>query len=133
VADSLKAKLCLVLIAGKSVAYVSSEYYNGKVSGLNRKPGVYGVLLDTVAPKAEAQFILTKMKSNILRFKVGDNLSGIKQFKLFLNGQYVQAFHESKASSVFYVMRDEEKMNLETVRFEIKDNKDNTSILNLYK
>jgi hypothetical protein len=133
VADSLKDKLCLVLVSGKSVSYVSSEYYNGKVSGLNRKPGVYGILLDTTAPKAEVQFNLTKLKSNTLRFKVGDNLSGIKQFKLYLNGKYVQALHESKVSSIFYVMSDEEKLNLETVRFEIKDNKDNISILNLHK
>jgi hypothetical protein len=133
VADSLKHKLCLVLISGKSVSYVSSAYFNGKVSGLNRKPGVYGVLLDTIAPKAEAQFLLAKMKGNVLKFKVSDNLSGIKQFKLYLNGKYVQALHESKSSSVFYEMRNEEQMHLEAVRFEITDYKGNTNIFNLHR
>jgi hypothetical protein len=133
VADSLKSKLCLVLISGKNVSYVSSEYYNGKVSGLNRKPGVCGVLLDTVAPKVEAQFSLAKMKTNTLRFRVSDNLSGIKQFKLFLNGKYVQAHHESKAAMVFYAMTKEEQINLESITFEIIDNRDNKSELNLHK
>ncbi len=133
VVDSLKQKLCLVSITGKSISYVPSDYYQGKVSALVRKPGIYGVLLDSVAPKAEAQFSLIKMKGSVLKFKVSDNLSGIKQFKLFLNGKYVQAHHESKVASVFYILSDEEKANLETVKFEIIDNKSNKSELNLKK
>jgi Peptidase family M23 len=133
VVDSLKQKLCLVSIAGKSVSYVPSDYYQGKVSALVRKSGIYGVLLDTVAPKAEAQFSLIKMKGSVLKFKVSDNLSGIKQFKLFLNGKYVQAHHESKVASVFYILSDEEKANLETVKFEIIDNKSNKREFSLKK
>jgi hypothetical protein len=133
VADSLNGKLCLVMLSRTSVSYVASDYRSGKVFGLNRKSGIYGVMIDTVAPKIAAKFDLKELKSSVLRFSVGDNLSGIKQFKLYLNGRYVQANHESKASLVFYKLSDEEKANLDSVYFEVYDNKGNKSVVNLRK
>ncbi len=127
IADSLKDKLCLVQVIGKSMAYIPSALEGNKVFGLVRKSGIYAIALDTVGPKVKPLFLLAKLKSKVLKFAVSDNLSGIKQFKLFINEVYVQAMHESKANLIFYNLQHIDPQNIKTIRLEVIDHKGNQS------
>jgi hypothetical protein len=133
IADSLVDKLCMVSIDGKQISYVPSDYYGGRVQAQIRKSGNYAIYLDTTAPKIRALFDIKKMKGSTLKFNVNDNLSGVKRFKLYLNGKYVQAKHESKSSLVYYELDEAEKLSLDQVDFILIDNKDNQSHLSLRK
>ncbi len=130
--DSLQDKLCLVQVLGKSLSYLPSALEGNKVFGLTRKSGIYALAIDTNAPKIKALFDLKKLRSNVLKFRISDNLSGIQQFKLFINDAYVQATHESKVSLIFYDLQNITLGEIKSIRLEAIDNKGNLSSLTIY-
>ena len=78
--------------------YCGGSFKNGFVVASSKHLGVFNVTTDTIPPQ------ITQMKKNKLNklvFKVSDNLSGIGEFKLYLNEKWQYAEYEYKNNMIF--------------------------------
>jgi hypothetical protein len=98
---------------------------------LNCNPKVFGafaVLLDTIAPKITA---LKTPKHGIalsdIRFKITDDLSGIKSYRGSINGAWVLMEYDPKQSLLFHVFEKELAPGKHVFNLEVKDQRGNTS------
>lgn len=102
--DSLQAKALFVKIddkTGKKQA-AGGHYEDGKIIGYLRSFGNYSVAVDTVAPEIVARSIENGKKllnNQRIRFRVTDDLSGIKAITGYLDGKWVIFDYDPKTAT----------------------------------
>ncbi|MEX8549004.1 MAG: M23 family metallopeptidase [Mucilaginibacter sp.] len=106
----------------------SSVFQDGFVKANVRNFGDYYVALDTIAPTISPVNISegkNMAASTNLSFRIGDNLSGIKSYNAYIDGQWVLLEHDYK-SKLFRYFFDEHclpgKHKLDLVAVDMKDN-----------
>lgn len=129
-----RKKALLVRIPDGDQSFVSAggSYENdGFVHGKIREFGKYTVTADTLAP------VITALNSTYhknlagqvsVRFKIKDELSGIKSYRGTLNGQWILMDYDAKNDLLVYFIEDHLKKGANTFRLEVTDNKDNVKI-----
>lgn len=94
-----------------------------KVSFWTRSFGKYSILEDTIPPRITP---LT-LNSNSLRFKIGDNLSGIKSFNCYVNNEWVLMNYDSKRALIWSEKLNDNKPFSGVVKLIVVDNQGNSS------
>ncbi|HEX8330574.1 MAG TPA: M23 family metallopeptidase [Hymenobacter sp.] len=84
-------------------AYVGGKWDDkGQITAAIRQFASYRILTDTVAPKAS----LVGRPGGQLLFRVGDDLSGLASYRLFVGGKFRMLRFEHKNSTLFTVATD---------------------------
>ena len=106
-----------------SKSFLKTNWSGSKASFSTKRLGEFTVLVDTIAPKAN---MIQKTPDNI-RVRIGDNLSGIKNFKAFVNNTYILTDYDAKSSSLWSVKADSTQKFYGKLRIELEDNQGNKS------
>ncbi|GAA4371405.1 hypothetical protein GCM10023185_46860 [Hymenobacter saemangeumensis] len=101
-ADQARSAIYSVTAKGGK-AYVGGTWdEKGQITAPVRAFGSFRILTDTIAPKAQ----LIGRPGGQLLFKVGDDLSGLASYRLFVGGQFRMLRFEHKNSTLFTVAGD---------------------------
>jgi hypothetical protein len=132
VADSLKPKLFIASVDEKGSGwYVGGKMENGRLKIRSRSFGKYTVMMDTISPK-----IIPLNVSNgknvsgqkNLRFKIRDEMSGIKSYAAFLNGQWILMEYDPKKEIITYNFDKVIRKGENKLKLYVFDNRDNRSV-----
>jgi murein DD-endopeptidase MepM/ murein hydrolase activator NlpD len=132
---SLKDKAVIVSSGGSSQGGV---FENGYVKASPRNFGSYYIAVDTVAPAVIPVNILDgKNMAGIPRmlFKIRDNLSGIKSFNGYIDGNWVLMEFDTKTATLWHSFDSHTAVGKHQLRLEVQDMKGNTKTysINFYK
>lgn len=83
--------------AGRGYSYLGGEFENGRIKFATREFGDFTILKDNVQPTIKAVYI----DRNGSRFKIRDNLSGIRSYEATINGQWLLMHYDSKSNSIW--------------------------------
>ncbi|HET9572079.1 MAG TPA: M23 family metallopeptidase [Bacteroidales bacterium] len=86
-ADKKHYYLAKVAINGVT-SFVPSNYVNGWLEADLKEFGKYKVLSDTIMPKISAPNIESVGKNNVIRIRIADNASGIKDWRGSIDGKW---------------------------------------------
>ena len=83
----------------------------------------FEILTDTIPPSAS----IVRKKSDDFEVRINDKLSGIKNFKAFVNNEYVLTDYDYKRSLLWSVKRGSTEKFIGKLRVELEDNQGNKS------
>lgn len=111
--------------------YLNSSYENGWLRAESKSFGEFRYAYDTSAPvitiiKSTKKNAITKFKNSI-SFKISDNISGIKDYNLFINNVWSIAEFDAKTSTVTSYFNEQTPLGKIEIKFEVKDKVDNLS------
>ncbi len=127
-----KALLAQVDPASGKIYSATGKFVDGWVEGNIKVLGNYAVAIDNVAPKITSLSISDKKplnKTNLLKFKVTDNLSGIETFRGTIDGKWVLFEYDLKNNLLSYTF-DKTRFQFgkkHELNLEVTDYKGNTS------
>ncbi|MEA5457552.1 M23 family metallopeptidase [Arcicella sp. LKC2W] len=108
----------------KNVKSFLKTVWNGnKASFSTKRLGDFIVLVDTIPPKAS----MMKKTPDDIQIRIGDNLSGIRSFKAFVNNEYILTDYDAKRSLLWSVKADSSQRFYGKLRLELEDNQGNKS------
>lgn len=127
--ESLYSKVLLVERSSKGALYsaggaVEGHVLRSKVSSL----GTYGVGVDTIPPKVLE--IKRSTGSKNLQFKITDDLSGIKSYRVTVDGKWVVAKYDPRVKLLSYMITPNKLAIKHKVQVTVIDNKNNKKTLN---
>lgn len=103
-------------------------YENGYVKAFMRSLGAFYIAVDTVAPTITPVNIIEgkNMKAlSRISLKIRDNLSGIKSFKGYIDGQWVLMEYDSKTASLWHTFKPDMASGKHRFKLVVTDWKDN--------
>ena len=89
-------QLCAISYAGESKVYEGGSISNGRFHFKTRSFGLYSLAVDSVKPRVRIERL-----GRHFRFRVSDNLSGIKSYKTLVDGKWVLMEYEPKLNLMF--------------------------------
>ena len=101
--------------------FIKTTWNNNQAQFEARRLGNFEILIDTIPPKA------TIIQKNPVAFsmRIGDNLSGVKNFKAFVNDEFVLTEYDAKQSKLWSVKSDSTQKFYGDLRLELEDNQGN--------
>ncbi len=130
-------KLCIAEVSGNEKKYSGGNLENGFVKTTIKNFGKYKVSLDTAAPKIkflpsrQAGIQPKKKKQNksgdVIYFKVGDDFSGIGNFKVFVNDKFQLSEYEHKTGMIYFQLNENTPKGKIKVKLILGDKKNNRS------
>lgn len=135
--DALKDKTFIAGLSGKRVSYIGTRRKDNVYTAYTRNLGQFQLAHDTTAPvirpvkTLEGKWI-SKDKSVSLR--ISDNLSGIKEFHGYLNGQWVLFDYDYKNTRITHTFNHRSGLveGRNELRVEVTDNVGNSAIFETY-
>lgn len=125
---SLGSNSSKALIVNTGGGAQASVFQDGFIKANVRSFGDYYVALDTIAPTIIPVNISegkNMAASSNMSFRIGDNLSGIKSYNAYIDGQWIMLEHDYK-SKLYRYFFDEHclpgKHKLEVIAVDLKDN-----------
>jgi hypothetical protein len=132
--DSLQDKACIISISDKGKrTFEGGNYINGFVVTQTKTFGNFAVVTDTSGPKLKPLFNYVKDKTVDLHNskKIGiiakDDLSGIKKYNAFIDGNWVLCEYEFKEDLLFYTFDENVSPGAHRFNIEVTDGKGNIS------
>ncbi len=107
--EALRDKLFIAKISGNSKSYISTTRKNDVFTAKSKTLGQYGLVSDTIAPTIKiTKQIEGKWISGVkaVQFTINDNLSGIKSYNGYLNGNWVLFEYDNKTKKITHVFDD---------------------------
>lgn len=104
--STTNAKLMIVEInkRGQKVNR-KGEFIDGFVSTRVREFGKYAVAIDTIKPsvvlKSSRKYLNALKKTSKLYFRISDNLSGIKSYKAYIDGEWILSNYSRKRARLY--------------------------------
>lgn len=95
-------KYALYRVSGKAYSYVDSEWANEQVQFSTREFGEFTFMQDIIPPTIKPVFI----NRQEARFKIKDNLSGIKSFTATINGEWLLMHYDYKTATIWSERKD---------------------------
>lgn len=97
-----RGRVVIVRLAGNRKFAYKTDYQDGYYTAQVRDFGRFVLMQDTVAPTVRpANFRDGKqLKTNTLRVKIGDDLSGVERYDCYLNGQWILAEYDGKSATL---------------------------------
>ncbi len=132
--DSLQEKAIIVSIndkSGKSYS-MGGEFTDGFVKASIRTLGLFAVSVDTIAPTIKSLSIRNHknlIEKNRIRFKIKDDLSGLKSYRGEIDGKWVLFEYDAKNSLISYDF-DSERIEFKKnhhLELKVSDSKGNES------
>lgn len=102
-------------------SYLKTTWNDNQAQFETRRLGNYEILTDTIPPKA----VIVRKNFDEFSMRIGDNLSGIKSFKAFVNNNFVLTEYDSKQSKLWSVKSDSAQKFYGDLRLELEDNQGN--------
>lgn len=118
--DSLTA---VYRVAGKGYSYVGGELVNGWINFNTREFGQFTILKDKAAPSIK----MITANNSAVRFRIRDELSGIKTFEATINGEWLLMHYDAKTATIWSERLDKSKPIRGDFKLMVKDNAGNTS------
>ena len=109
--------------AGRSYAYLPSEWANGRVNFNTREFGDFTILRDSIAPSV----LPLQVNNMTARFKIRDDLSGILSYEATINGEWLLMYYDSKSNTIWSKLRDPKKPLQGDFQLRVTDNAGNES------
>ncbi|MHC1707536.1 MAG: M23 family metallopeptidase [Bacteroidales bacterium] len=103
----LEDKACIARVNPKGgISYMGGRYEKGWVTGLTRKFGSFAVVVDQTPPLIQP-LVNKKGKRKVvspgqLKFKIGDNFSGVQSYCGYVNGNWVLMQYDFKRHTLLY-------------------------------
>lgn len=116
---------------GNVMSAAGGAYTDGWVRGKIRDFGKYTIIIDTVAPRIKplnvrnGQQIMMDQK---IKFKVKDDLSGLKSYRGTINGEWILIQYDAKNNLLFYLVDERTMKGDNHFKLEVSDQKDNITI-----
>ena len=101
--------------------YIKTSWNNSQAQFETRKLGDFEILTDTIPPRAT----MTLKSPDEFSMRIGDNLSGVKSFKAFVNDEFVLTEYDSKRSRLWSIKSDSSQKFYGNLRLELEDNQGN--------
>ncbi len=101
--------------------YIKTSWNNNQAQFETRRLGNFEILTDTIPPKAS---IIRKTPEEF-SMRIGDNLSGVKSFKAYVNNAFVLTEYDVKQSKLWSVKTDSTQKFYGDLRLELEDNQGN--------
>jgi hypothetical protein len=124
--ERLNDKACII---SQTSGYIGGYYDNGWIKAKSRALGKFYVFADTTPPviiplniKAAGSNL---SRSSGIRFKISDNLSGIKTYKGKIDGNWVVFYYDAKYALIYYLFDDNCPPGTHKLEMEVTDNKGN--------
>ena len=129
----IEEKALIALFDTKTGEYSSNggKYNKGWVETQTRSFGDMCIVLDTIAPEIRSLSIANNQltEPNRIRFRISDQLSGIKQYEGKIDGKWVLFEYDAKRDLLTYYidqgLKREKKHKIELV---VEDHKQNSTI-----
>jgi murein DD-endopeptidase MepM/ murein hydrolase activator NlpD len=102
-------------------SFIKTIWNNNKAQFETRRLGNFEILTDTIPPRA----LIIHKNPKEFSMRIGDNLSGIKSFKAFVNNEFVLTEYDSKLSKLWSVKKDSAQKFYGDLRLELEDNQGN--------
>jgi hypothetical protein len=130
VADSLKKKLTIVSVNNNG-GFVNEggEYNDNWVTTKTRSMGLYTIAMDSTAPKIKIPILPKSKNINTLQaieIKVSDNLTGIKEYSAYIDGEWILMEYEHKKNT-FIIINGDLPKGKHTITINAMDGKENKS------
>jgi hypothetical protein len=129
--EKLKDKALLAYIDNSSgkMSAIGGDYSFGSVKSIIKEFGDICIVADTIAPVISSLSIKDKktlMEQARMRFKITDNLSGIKKFNGYIDGKWVLFEYDQKSNTVVYNFDEHiSKGKNHSIKFIVEDLKNN--------
>jgi len=127
-----KALLAIVDVTKGSFSSVGGEYSFGWVKASTKAFGDFCVVVDTIAPSITPLSIKEKktlMEPGQIRFKIKDNLSGIKKYAGYIDGKWVLFEYDEKSAVIKYKFDEHiEKGKQHQIKLLVEDHKRNQKV-----
>lgn len=94
---------------------------NNKAQFETRRLGNFEFLTDTIPPRAS----IIRKNPEEFSMRIGDNLSGVKSFKAYVNNKFVLTEYDAKQSKLWSVKSDSSQKLYGDLRLELEDNQGN--------
>ena len=116
-------KTVIVRISDSKQYAYSTQHTDGTYTAQVRDFGRFSLALDTIPPTVRPQnFTESKpLKSNALRIKIGDNLSGVDTYHCYLNGSWILAEYDGKSATLSIDAAHALQPGRNTLRVEVAD------------
>ncbi len=82
---------------GRAATYLGGGWENGGIHFVTREFGEFTILRDTVPPTIKP----ISVNSTAVRFKIRDNLSGIKSYEANINGKWLLMHYDAKSATIW--------------------------------
>ncbi|WP_094745935.1 M23 family metallopeptidase [Vaginella massiliensis] len=110
--------------------YIKTELKNGKLVGETRDFGVFSIDLDVTKPSINPINVkngsVFSSKNGIIRFKIKDTQSGIKEYKAYINEKWILAEYDKKVDLLTIDLNKEGVENgSHQLELTVKDEKNN--------
>lgn len=110
-------------VNGKSFSFIGGEWQNGRLRFSTRELGDFIILEDTIAPSIKPIYV----NNQTARFKIRDNLSGIKGFEAYINGEWLLMHYDSKTATIWSERKDKTVPLKGILELAVTDNSGNRS------
>jgi hypothetical protein len=131
---ALQGKATLISVNSKGKhSYEGGVYKDGWVTAQIKTFGNFAITVDTIAPKIKPAFkVIDKNNVDLRRaktigIKATDELSGIKKYRVTIDGKWVLCEYEMKKELLFYTFDTDVVPGKHTFTIEVRDDKDNVS------
>ncbi|MEA3446481.1 MAG: M23 family metallopeptidase [Bacteroidota bacterium] len=134
--DSLQSKALAVWVVGERNNYniynAGGEFKDGFIETSLSNFGNLGISVDTIPPNIRAINISENKNmgnQKTIKFKITDDLSGIKDYEGFINDKWVLFRYDAKKNLIYYEFADNKifKNTNHKLTLTVVDNKDNQS------
>ncbi|RYD79777.1 MAG: M23 family metallopeptidase [Sphingobacteriales bacterium] len=129
-ADDLPARLAeKACILSMSTGYLGGNLQNGWLQAKSRTLGKFYISADTVSPVI-VPINIKAAGSNLwassgIRFKISDNMSGIKSYRGKIDGNWVLFQYDAKSALIYYLFDENCPPGNHSLEMEITDQKNN--------
>ncbi|HEY0653448.1 MAG TPA: M23 family peptidase, partial [Chryseosolibacter sp.] len=82
---------------GRAATYLGGGWENGGLHFATREFGEFTILRDTVPPTIK----VISVNNTAVRFKIRDNLSGIKDYQATINGKWLLMHYDAKSATIW--------------------------------
>ncbi|MEP1097256.1 MAG: M23 family metallopeptidase [Cyclobacteriaceae bacterium] len=113
-------------VFGRRFNFMGGEWSDNKISFQTRDLVTYTILEDTIAPKI--QHVKSVFAHNT--FRIDDELSGIKSFRVELDGEFLLMRYEAKKKLIWPITENPNIPIRGELRIEVVDNANNITVYN---
>lgn len=116
-----------------SLAYVGGNYANGEIIATTRIFGKHVIAYDSIAPTIKPMLANgATLKTGVIKFKINDDLSGIKKYNIFIDNQWVIGEYDPKNSLLSTEIALSKMPKKQFVKVVVSDAKGNTNTLETF-
>ena len=131
---SLQSKAVIVFVNEKGGrSYVGGNYINGWVQTQTKNFGNFAISVDTTSPyirprfKANNKTNVDFRNAKVLGFKVSDNLSGIKKYRVTIDDKWVLCEYDLKNNLLYYTFDSAVLPGKHIFNIDVTDDKNNVA------